>query len=57
MWSESMRYSFSGGIEHPHFGQRVLSDARTFSRLIFCLLGIWRCELYADGKTTLNYGR
>ena len=40
MWSESTRYSFSGGIEYPHFGQRVLSDAFTLSRLIFCLLGI-----------------
>jgi hypothetical protein len=40
MRSESTRYSFSGGIEYPHFGQRVLSDAFTLSRLIFCLLGI-----------------
>jgi hypothetical protein len=40
MWSESTRYSFSGGIEYPHFGQRVLSDAFTLSRLSFCLLGI-----------------
>jgi hypothetical protein len=45
MWSESTRYSFSGGIEYPHFGQRVLSDAFTLSRLIFYLLGM-RCELY-----------
>ena len=40
MWSESTRDSFSGGIECPHFGRRVLSDAFTLSRLIFCLLGI-----------------
>jgi hypothetical protein len=38
MWSESTRYSFSGGIEYPHFRQRVLSDAFTFSRLIFTRL-------------------
>jgi len=38
MWSESTRYSFSGGIEYPHFRQRVLSDAFTFSRLIFACL-------------------
>jgi hypothetical protein len=27
-------------IEHPHFGQTVLSDAITFSRLIFCFWGM-----------------
>src|ERR1700680_3321802 len=40
MWSESTRDSFSGGIEYPHFGQRLLSDAFTLSRLIFCFWGI-----------------
>jgi hypothetical protein len=40
MWAESMRCKLSGGIEYPHFGQRVLSDAFTLSRLIFCLLGM-----------------
>ena len=48
MWSESTRYSFSGGIEYPHFGQRVLSDAFTLSRLIFCLLGIGAANVEDD---------
>jgi quercetin dioxygenase-like cupin family protein len=33
-----MRRIATDGIEHPHFGQVVLSDALTFSRLI---LGFW----------------
>jgi hypothetical protein len=35
--TKSMRRILSGVIEYPHFGQRVLSDARTLSRLIFGL--------------------
>ena len=34
-----MRRILSGVIEHPHFGQTVLRDAFTFSRLIFCFWG------------------
>lgn len=34
-----MRRILSGVIGYPHFGQRVLSDAITFSRLIFCFRG------------------
>jgi hypothetical protein len=34
-----MRRIATGGIEHPHFGQVVLSDAITFSKLIFCFRG------------------
>jgi hypothetical protein len=34
-----MRRILSGAIGYPHFGQRVLSDAITFPRLIFCFRG------------------
>jgi hypothetical protein len=34
-----MRRILSGVIEQPHFGQTVLSDASTCSRLIFCFWG------------------
>ena len=34
--SKSVRRSLSGAIEHPHLRQRMLSDALTLSRLIFC---------------------
>lgn len=34
-----MRRILSGVIENPHFGQTVLRDAITFSRLIFCFWG------------------
>jgi hypothetical protein len=34
-----MRRILSGVIGYPHFGQRVLSDAITFSRLIFRFRG------------------
>jgi len=37
-----MRRILSGGIKHPHFGQTVLRDAITFSRLIFCFWGTRR---------------
>jgi hypothetical protein len=40
MCSESTRRKLSGGIEYPHLEQMVSSDAMTFFRLIFCLLGI-----------------
>jgi len=35
--TRSTRRSCAGVIEHPHFGQMVLSAALTFSRLIFCV--------------------
>jgi hypothetical protein len=36
-------------IEHPHFGQRVLSDALTFSRLIFCF---WSLQILSRQGTS-----
>ena len=52
-------------IEHPHFGQTVLSDAITFSRLIFCLVGIAsrilsrspECGRRAGGRDVANFGK
>jgi hypothetical protein len=35
-----MRRTSAGVITPPHFGHTALSDARTFSRLIFRALGI-----------------
>lgn len=43
-----MRRILSGVIEYPHFGQTVLSDAITFSRLIFCFVGTW--EIVSRGQ-------
>ena len=40
MCSVSTRLSSDRGIEYSHFGQVVLSDARTFSKLICCFLGV-----------------
>jgi len=34
-----MRRILSGVFGYPHFGQRVLTDTITFSRLIFCFRG------------------
>ncbi len=40
--SKSMRRNSAGEITFPHFGHTASSDAHTFSRLIFCELGMTR---------------
>jgi hypothetical protein len=40
--SKSIGCISAGVMTFPHFGHTVLSDARTFSRLIFRDCGIWR---------------
>jgi hypothetical protein len=50
-----MRRILSGVIEHPHFGQTVLSDAMTFSRLIFCFWGTRRLSHLGEaGRASLG---
>jgi hypothetical protein len=41
-----MRRILSGAIEHPHFGQTVLSASLTFSRLIFCFFALVQPALF-----------
>jgi hypothetical protein len=46
-----MRRILSGGIEYPHFGQRQLSAALTFSKLIFGFRGIALIRLLHEAST------
>lgn len=43
-----MRRILSGAIEYPHFEQSVLSEALTFSRLIFCFEDILTLACYCS---------
>lgn len=48
--SKLTRRILAGSIEHPHLGQRVLSEAKTLSRLIFCLWGTRRLSHFRAEK-------